>query len=86
MLASLNWIRAALLGGLAAVAVLCFCLTIGGVAWLCVVPFFVGDHDPGALSSYVPSVAFALPSVVGCVLSCRFGWKVGRDWYRTGRS
>jgi hypothetical protein len=84
MLASLNRIRASLLGGLAALAVFCFCVTLGGFAWLCVAIFFIGDHEASDIGAYGPSAVFALSLLAGCLLSCRFGRKVGRDWYSKG--
>jgi hypothetical protein len=78
-------LKATLLGGFATGSVLCFCLTLAGMAWFFVALFCsFGDHRTGA-SSYAPPVVFALSSVVSCLLSCRFGWRVGLDWYHNGR-
>lgn len=79
-------VKATVLGGFAAGAVLCFCLTLAGAAWFFVAFFYsIDDHRTSGSESYAPPAVFALLSGVSGLLSCGFGWRVGRDWYRNGR-
>jgi len=43
------------------------------------------DHYPAERFAFVPAVSFGLFLALSCVAALGFGWRVGRDWYRTGR-
>lgn len=77
--------QAALLGGLAGGAVLCFGLFFAGVAWLFAAWYFLDEYAPDDMGRYYPLAVFVASSLASLLLASRFGWKVGHDWYHCGR-
>jgi hypothetical protein len=72
--------KAVLLGGFATGAALCACLSLVGFAYFCVGILTLDDDRsaPGWMSFAFGGVWLAL----SCGASSRFGWQVGRDWFR----
>lgn len=81
-------VKALVLGGLAASAVLGFGLFFAGVAWFFAAWaawFIVDDHQTTGAARNVPAAVFVLGLLASSLLAARFGLWVGRDWNRNGR-
>jgi hypothetical protein len=76
--------KAILLGGLAGSAVLCTGLSLLGFALLFVALFYLDDHSAGGSDAYYSTVFLGVTLALVVFVALRFGWKVGRDWYRNG--
>ena len=77
--------KALLLGGLAAGTILCACLSLIGFAFLFVAFAYLDKDRPGGPNWAVPAVFLGMTLAISLGAASRFGWRVGRDWYRNGR-
>jgi peptidoglycan/LPS O-acetylase OafA/YrhL len=76
--------KAILLGGFAAWAALCACLSLVGFAFF-LIALFTLDEYRTAWSEWGYSVCLGAAVALSCRASFRFGWRVGRDWHCGGR-
>lgn len=78
-------LKAITLGTAASGAAFSVGFTLTGVVWFIASWVTWDDHYPAERFAFVPAVSFGLFLALSCVAALGFGWRVGRDWYRTGR-